>query len=362
MTLSTLMPLLVAALAALFLILVLIPLGRRLGLVDSPGGRKHHHAPTPVTGGVAMWAVAVGIGFLMLDPPRSFAAFGVGAGIVTLVGLLDDRMDLPWWPRIGAQILAALAMLHIGDVRIEQLGSLFGGGVLELGALAIVFTVFAVVGIINAVNMIDGSDGLAGGLTLVSLVLLAVLAASSNHMVLLQLMMPLIGVVLAFLVFNFRFPWQRSARVFMGNAGSAFLGIAICWAAIRVTQTGSMPVAPILAPWIVAVPLIDCLVLITRRILSGSSPFAADRQHLHHLMLEAGFSPGHVALMLMGTAVVLGGSAILAGMNGTPDWVLLATFLALLSLHFLFMVDRDRAVGQLRRLRALFGSPAPAAG
>lgn len=360
MTLSNFMPLLVAGFAALFLILVLIPLGRWLGMVDSPGGRKHHHAPTPVTGGVAMWLAAVAIGFLMLDPPQSFAAFGVGAGIVTLVGLLDDRMDLPWWSRIGAQILAALAMLHIGDVRIEQLGTLFGGGTVELGPFSVAFTVFAVVGIINAVNMIDGSDGLAGGLALVSLVLLSILAATSNHHVLLRLMMPLIGVVLAFLAFNFRFPWQRSARVFMGNAGSAFLGFAICWAAIRVTQSGTTPVPAILAPWIVAVPLIDCLVLIARRVLRGASPFSADRQHLHHLMLEAGFSPGHIALSLMGAAVLLGASAIAASNLGTPDLALLVAFLALLSLHFAFMVDRDRAVAQLRRVHQWFRAPATA--
>lgn len=304
-----------------------------------------------------MWLAAVAIGFLMLDPPASFAAFGVGAGIVTLVGLLDDRMDLPWWSRIGAQILAALAMLHIGDVRIEQLGSLFGGASVALGPFAVAFTVFAAVGIINAVNMIDGSDGLAGGLTLVSLLLLAILAASSSHFVLLRLMMPLIGVVLAFLAFNFRFPWQRSARVFMGNAGSAFLGFAICWAAIRVTQSGADPVPAILAPWIVAVPLIDCLVLIARRLHRGHSPFAADRQHLHHLMLEAGFTPGLVALTLMAAAVVLGGAAIVATNLAAPDWTLLIAFLALLSLHFVFMIDRDRAVAQLRRLHQFLRAP-----
>jgi len=362
MTFSTFAPLLAAGLAALFLILILIPLGRALGLVDRPGGRKLHLAPTPVTGGLAMWIAAVAIGFLMLDPPPSFAAFGVGAGIVTLVGLLDDRVDLPWWSRIGAQILAALAMLHIGDVRIHQLGALFGDGIVLLGPFAVAFTVFAVVGIINALNMIDGSDGLAGGLTLVSLALLAILAASSNHLVLLRLMMPLIGVVLAFLAFNFRFPWQRNARVFMGNAGSAFLGFAICWAAIRVTQSGSTPVAAILAPWIVAVPLIDCLVLIARRMLHGRSPFAADRQHLHHLMLEAGFTHGQVALTLMGAAVLLGGGAIFAVYNGTPDWVLFVAFLVLLAGHFAFMVDRDRAVAQLHRLHRNFQTSAPANG
>ncbi len=361
MNFSTFAPLLAAGLAAWFLILVLIPVSHAFGMVDQPGGRKLHIAATPVAGGIAMWFAAVAIGFLMLDPPPSFAAFGVGAGIVTLIGVLDDRMDLPWWSRIGAQILAALAMLHIGDVRILQLGELFGNGVVNLGPLEVAFTVFAVVGLINAVNMVDGVDGLAGGLTLVSLVLLALLAASSGHAVMVGLMMPLIGVVIAFLAFNFRFPWQRSAKVFMGNAGSAFLGFAICWAAIRVTQSSATAVPAMLAPWIVAVPLVDCLVLIARRLLRGDSPFAADRQHLHHLMQEAGFTHAGVSMTLMGTAVALGGAAILASNYGMPDWMLFVAFLGLLAGHFAFMFDRDRAVASLRRLRTT-GKPKVLAG
>ncbi len=352
MTWATFAPLLAAGVAALLLILAFMPIGRWLGLVDRPGGRKQHHATTPVTGGVAMCAAAISIGFLMFDAPPSFVAFGVGAGVVTLVGLLDDRLDLPWWSRIAAQVFAALAMVHIGDVRIVSLGPLFGGDDIILGPLSVAFTVFATVGIINAINMVDGSDGLAGGLTLVSLLLLALLSAYSNHQVLLSLLMPLIGVVLAFLAFNFRFPWQRNARIFMGNAGSAFLGFAVAWAAIRVTQSGDgEPVPAILAPWIVAIPLMDCLALIARRLLRGDSPFAADRRHLHHLMEEAGFAPVAIALSLMASGALLGVGAIAASRAGAPDWVLLIIFLALQVLYFVFTLQNDRTARRLLALR-----------
>lgn len=115
-------------------------------------------------------------------------------------------------------------MVYGGGVRIERIGLVFGIGSTGLGALSVPFTVFATVGIINALNMIDGVDGLAGAISLAGLSMLAAAASYSGNLELAERLVIFIGAVLGFLLMNMRFPWQPRARVFMGNAGSAFLG------------------------------------------------------------------------------------------------------------------------------------------
>ena len=108
----------------------------------------------------------------------------------------------------------------------------------------------------------------------------------------------LCGALAAFLAWNVRLPWRPRAKVFLGNAGSALLGLVIAWSAFRLTQNPGHPVNPVLALWLLPVPVMDCLVLIVRRLQAGRSPFSAGRDHIHHLMQEAGFGPTRAALWL----------------------------------------------------------------
>ena len=160
------------------MIWLLQPLARPLGLLDHPhGDRKHHANPTPVTGGPGI-ALALLLLFALVPLPMTQAkiAYLAGAGLLIGVGVLDDLVDLRWWWRILAQVVAALLMVYLGGVRIEQLGPAFGLSDLALGWLSVPFTVFATVGLVNATNMIDGADGIAGALIAAALLMLAAAA------------------------------------------------------------------------------------------------------------------------------------------------------------------------------------------
>ena len=329
------------------------PVARRLGLLDHPrGDRKHHAHATPVTGGLGM-ILAITLLFLFAPVPMSPAkwAFLLGSALLVVVGLLDDIYDLRWWWRILAQMVAALIMVYLGDVRVEQLGRAFGLDDLSLGALSVPFTVFATVGLINAINMIDGADGVAGILVAAALSMLGAAAWYAGNGALAFISVCLCAAVIGFLMHNFPLPWRPGARVFMGNAGSAFLGYVIAWIAFRLTQNAAHPVSPVLALWLVAIPVMDCLVLIVRRLREGRSPFSADRNHIHHLMRDAGFTSSGLAWVLAAIALVLGLAIAVAMRLNISDPVLLGLFVVLCVSWFLASADRRRAVSLMRRLR-----------
>ena len=328
------------------------PLARRIGLLDHPRGRKDHALPTPVTGGVAVMLGVFGTLPLLMPLSNAMIGFCLGAGLLLVVGVLDDLHDLPWLPRIAAQCTAALILVHVGGVRADHVGPLIGSTSIGLGSFSVPFTVFITVGIINAVNMADGADGLAGSLTLVALVMLAAASLVAGNQHLFAHIVPLIGAVAGFLMLNMRHPWQPRARAFLGNSGSAIIGFTLAWLAIHVSHSPGHPVSSILGPWLLAPPLIDCIVLITRRLREGRSPFSADRGHMHHLLLDAGFPPSQVALGLAGLSLLLGSLASCALYLGVPPSLLVFAFLGLIGAYHVFTLDRARAVRTLAGLRA----------
>ncbi len=338
-----------AALAAVgvtwFVLWFLQPFAPRLNLLDFPKGRKDHAHPTPITGGLAMLAGVLVVSlstFAHID--AGLIAFLSASAVLVVVGLLDDRLDLPWTVRIPAQVVAALIMVYVGGVRIEQLGPVFGLEGISMGWLSVPFTVFATLGLINAINMVDGADGLAGSLVLTALALLCAAAIYSGNMVVASRAMILGGTVLAFLMFNLRFPWRPKAKLFMGNAGSAFLGFVIAWFAFRLTQNPGHPVNPVFALWCVAIPVMDTLVLMIRRVRNKRSPFIADRNHIHHLMLEGGFGPTQAAIALSlftALCVLLVGQAMRLDV---PHPVLLGAFVLMCLGWYWLTGRRQRAV------------------
>ena len=144
----------------------------------------------------------------------------------------------------------------------------------------------------------------------------------------------------------------------MGNAGSAFLGFTIAWAVFRLTQDPNHEVSPVLALWLLPIPVMDTLVLIARRLKTRRSPFAADRSHIHHLMLDAGFGPTRAALLLSAFSAVAGFAAAEAMRLDVPESLLLAAYVLLCLGWYLVTARHARAMGFFRRLR---GQPAAAA-
>lgn len=301
------------------LIVMLRPVARRLMLVDQPrSARKVHDAPTPLAGGAAITLAGVLTGWLLLPMSRDVVALGLASLLMLVVGSLDDRFDVNWRVRILAQSAAALVLYFCGGVRVEWIGDAFGFAGHSLGVLSLPFTVLATVGVTNAINWADGLDGLAGSLCLAALAMLTAAAVWSGNAALAADLVVMGGCVMGFLAFNLRTPWRRAASVFLGD-GAEILGLWIAWAAFRLTQTPDHPATPVLAPFLIALPVIDCLVLIVRRLRAGNSPFLADRNHMHHRLLDVGFAPSAVVAILVGASLAIGLAAGLARLARLPE-------------------------------------------
>lgn len=314
---------------------VLILLFRRyalhLGLVDEPGGRKQHHGTVPLVGGLAMFGGLL-IGALASGKlPGQNGALIASLALILLVGFVDDRNELSARVRFMVQAIAALIMVYWGGVRLDNLGNLFGFGDVYLGRWAVPMTVFAVLGVINAMNMIDGADGLAGGLALLALMIFAALLALGGSQEG-TLLMPLAFAVAGFLAFNLRTPWRSKASVFMGDAGSMLLGFALAWYAVDMASVKHV-ITPITAVWVLAIPLMDTVSLMIRRILKGVSPFTPDSEHLHHILQCAGFSHGQTVFIMHAIAVLLAGIGLAAWFYGVPEYLMFYAFMALFALY-----------------------------
>ena len=320
------------------LLWVLGPIATRINLVDHPGGRKHHAQPTPLIGGIAIvtgFSLAALASGLPLSPFR--ALFG-GALILTIVGVLDDLRELSPRSRFLAQLGASFLMAVGADVVLTDLGYLLDPDwLMVLGFLAIPYTLFAATGLMNAINMSDGVDGLSASLVLIALFSMVLVASTSGQSDKASLLVPLLAALLAFLLFNLR-P-RGHALVFMGDAGSLFLGFALCWFLIRFSQGPDRLMAPVTALWLIALPLIDTLVIMGRRITKGQSPFRADRQHCHHILLAAGFSPKQALGIMLLLALSAAGIGLAGHFLGIPEHIMFWGFMALLGLHA-WMVTR----------------------
>jgi UDP-GlcNAc:undecaprenyl-phosphate GlcNAc-1-phosphate transferase len=303
-----------------------------------------------VVGGLVIF-LAMALSFALFENTLSvqlLTLLGCTLALV-LVGQLDDFHDLHWSVRIATQALAALAMIFVAGVQATNLQDVLGFTGANVGLFAVPFTVFIVVGVINALNMVDGVDGLAGTLSLVSLGLFTVFALYSGQPEEAERLLALCGALLGFLLWNSRFPWQPRARVFLGNGGSMLLGFVIAWTSVRLTQNAAHPVSPVLGPWTLALPLIDCVTLMFRRWRQGRSPFAADRHHMHHMLLDAGFRASQVVAVLGGLSLLLGVGAAVALKLGIYRPLLVLVFLVLLFGWYAFSRDYGLAVARLRR-------------
>jgi len=338
------------------LIFGLRPVARHLGLVDTPNERKIHEGEVPLVGGIAIFCsvVAAHMVSLVFSPVETtqtaYHAFYVAAALLVLVGMIDDYRELSPSTRIVVQILAALIMVYGGGVVVRNLGNapVAMDGV-TLGVFAVPFTLFATVGVINAVNMSDGLDGLAGSLALVSLVgfLIATLALGNGQEA--PLLAILSASVMAFLLFNVTVPGKRRALIFLGDAGSMLLGFALVWFAVSLSQGAGNVIQPASALWFLMVPIYDAVCMTARRVLRRRPPFSADKEHLHHIFLLAGFTVTETVLIMAGLAAIGVGIGFAGSYYSVPDFYLAATFLIGGLLYFWMIVRSWSVMRFLRR-------------
>ncbi|HYM28949.1 MAG TPA: MraY family glycosyltransferase, partial [Steroidobacteraceae bacterium] len=229
----------------------------RIGLADLPGGRKQHQGAIPVTGGIAMFAgfAAAALSSGLIGGPT--LALVTALGLLVAGGAADDMHDITPRSKFFLQLVAALFMTSWAGVQVTQLGDLLGLGPVGLHGWAIPFSVVCTLGVINAINMLDGLDGAAGGVALVASLWFAWGAAAQGLGVQCVLLLLLAAATAGFLVWNLRLPGRKQATVFMGDAGSMMLGLALCWFSIDLTQGEKRMLPPMVCVWMLAVPLLD---------------------------------------------------------------------------------------------------------
>ena len=297
----------VSTLLATVLVVVLRPLAVRLQLVDRPTGRKTHKGEVPLLGGPVIWLVVMtGIIFLIPNPSWSIVSCGT---MLVLLGAYDDRHPIPARLKLICQIAVATIIvvgenLYIDDIGIFQ-------EVFNISTFSVLHKALAVIAIataINAFNFIDGIDGLSA-----SMALLAMTHINLTFNLLYGSIPPdyaLFGVLFSgalagFLMFNLQVFNVR--KIFLGDSGSMLVGLLVAVALIGASQESGRPgIPPIpasLCLWLIAIPLTDMLSIVVRRTANGRSPMAPDRTHLHHKIMEAGFSPRRTLLILILSAI-----------------------------------------------------------
>ncbi|QDY70484.1 MraY family glycosyltransferase [Qingshengfaniella alkalisoli] len=303
-----------------FLVVVVVihyfqPLAARLGFMDVPMGRKRHEAATPTCGGVAiLLALAVAATFGALSAPASACAWVL---IVACIGAVDDLRGLPALGRLVSYGLAALLLFVSGDVAGVPMGDLTAS-LPQISPVVgtIVAFGFALL-LLNSINMIDGLDGLAGGVTVSALFWLCLIALANGEAGIAGDAEIAIAATAGFLVFNMRNAWRPRASAFLGDAGSTALGAGLAYLILGLASKENAPTFAALL-WLVAVPLIDAVSLIIRRIAARRSPFSPDRWHIHHLLLDLGLSHQKASAAITATAFVCGAVGYLGVMVDIP--------------------------------------------
>ena len=292
--------------AALILTPIVRKLAIRWNITDQPNHRKVHKKPMPRLGGVAIYiSFLIGLILSQQDNPYLWPIVW-GSTIIIITGILDDIFDLkPIYKLIG-QLLAAFVAIR-GGFDLEFINLPFGGQI-EFGYFAIPLTILWIVGITNAMNLIDGLDGLAAGVSSIALITMSIMAFGIGDMFVLSMALIVLGSTLGFLVYNF-YP----AKIFMGDSGALLLGYLISVLSLLGFKNVTFIsfVIPII---ILGVPISDTFFAIIRRFINRKPLAKADKRHLHHCLLDAGFSHRQTVIIIYGIAILFSLAAVLFSM------------------------------------------------
>ncbi|MBE6904308.1 MAG: undecaprenyl/decaprenyl-phosphate alpha-N-acetylglucosaminyl 1-phosphate transferase [Ruminococcaceae bacterium] len=274
----------------------------KIGAVDIPRDeRRMHSVPIARLGGLGVFAgFIVSIGFYLasshyLNLSLKLVGILAGASIIIILGIIDDITPLKAGIKFVIQIIAAAIPVFCG-MRIdifENLRNFAPNVYIPIGWLSIIFTIFWIVGITNAVNFIDGLDGLAAGISGISTVSMVIIMLFTRNVEMALLAAALSGACIGFIPFNF-----NPAKIFMGDTGATFLGFMLACVSIQ-GLFGSYLIVSFAVPFLLlALPIFDTTYAIIRRIRAGQSPMAADRNHIHHRLIDFGLTQKQVVLIL----------------------------------------------------------------
>ena len=309
MNIATFTPLLISLLCAFACSLIVLksvsPLASKIGLIDHPDNRKQHTGVIPLTGGIAIIAGALASFFLFQQlatttTTTTTSYILLGGALMLVLGMIDDASHLSWRKRLLGQIVISVITLQLTGLSVHHIGSF---NLTNVPGLSLGFTLIAIIGLTNAFNLIDGIDGLAGGIALITITNLFIFS-SPNVSLNDGAYLALLGAALMPYLYANIFGGNTS-KVFLGDSGSYMLGFIIALSLINFSQDNTQTLTTSSVLWIAALPILDTIGVMLRRIKSGQSAFQPDRRHLHHLLMNKGISAKVALTWLIGIAAML---------------------------------------------------------
>ncbi len=324
------LPMLWAFLIAVFAIPSIVQVAHKKMLLDEPNDRTIHEFLTPRLGGLAIFA-----GFISALTIFGKVDYGIqhvlaGSVIIFFIGLKDDIVSVSAFKKFFVQILAAGIIMFLPDIRITSFQGILGVGELEPG-ISYLFTFIVIIGLTNALNLIDGLDGLAGSIVSVCCISFGIyfsMSEDSTYYVYSSVAFSLLGSIIGFLRYNI-----YKAKIFMGDTGSLVCGFIISVLAIKFVEMKIVSNAPSVSIAILFIPILDTARVFMLRILAGKSPFTPDKNHIHHKLIDLGFSQlSTVFILVLINVMAIGLVTYFNFLSLSLQIVLLFSFALLLSI------------------------------
>ncbi len=334
-----LLPIFIALTTTFLAISLLRNFAKSIDLVDYPNNRKPHTGLVPLIGGIAMYiGLVVSILATKIDL-NQYNYFLLGSFIIVMIGVLDDFRNISVSLRLFFQVLVAVIIVTAGNVVIESLGDVLWVGNIVLNEWAYFVTIIAIIAGMNAVNMTDGIHGLAGGNSLITFLAIVFLSKDLDWHFQTSVLISLLfcAVLPIFLIHNLCLGVDKTKRIFMGDAGSMLIGLTIAWVLIDLSQGENRIFAPVTALWLFAMPLIEMVSAIVRRLTSGKSPFDADLNHIHHIILRSGIREKYTLLLMLLVSLLMAVIGILGELYGVAEWVMFSGFIIVFGINFFYM-------------------------
>ena len=332
-------PLLVAFVVAAAVTPAAIKIAPKIGAMDIPKDeRRMHKKPMPRFGGIAIYLgiMAALVVFALKD--KGITSVMTGCTLIYMLGLIDDLKDLKPLVKLCGQIVCA-TVVYIMGVRIEFITNYFGPGNMAFGDVAcFIITVLWLIAITNAVNLIDGLDGLAAGIAAISALCIGYVAYIHGQYVPTLAMMAIAGAALGFLPYNF-----NPAKIFMGDSGSELLGFSIAAVSILGTVKSATIVVVIIPALVLGLPIFDTVMAIFRRLAKHQSIGTADKDHLHHRIMKAGFGQKRAVMILYCISGIMGIVAVLYSRGLTVEYLGL-TAVAIMLIYVLLSDTGNRNI------------------
>ena len=349
---------LIAVLFNMYAIPVIIKIAKVKKLFDVPDERKNHTASVPTLGGLGMYATiaAVSLTFIntcgmdgggIASSLTSLPPIIAGFTIIFFIGMKDDLLNIPAWKKLAVEIIALLILTVVGDVRLDSMQGMFY--IREISYFeSILLSLFAGIVIINAFNLVDGIDGLAASIAILGSAVFGCYFLFIEDWEYAVLSFIILGALIPFFFYN---AFGTTNKIFMGDTGSLLLGFALTVLIFRFNELNALSyikphftAGPAFSFAVVIIPMFDTLRVFTIRILRGNSPFKADRRHLHHILLDLGYTHLQSTLLLITINLVFVAFAYFFNYMGNSMLVIIMLSMAILLSYIAMRLRRQRSI------------------